>query len=165
MACGSALFDRGKFAVLLGEHGRVHDGVQPRQVVAGSANTMAPSFGRSTRPSGSENVAAKFAHHIIVCGAAGLDHLVRDLVGFEHVAAEFAKHRGHRAFAGGDSAGQADAQHQGLAARRAARVPCERDPRRRRAAFTVLLISMAMVSGPTPPGTGVIAPATSATSG
>ena len=37
--------------------------------------------------------------------------------------------------------------------------------RRRRAAFTVLLISMAIVSGPTPPGTGVIAPATSATPG
>ena len=38
-------------------------------------------------------------------------------------------------------------------------------PRLRRAAFTVLLISMAIVRGPTPPGTGVIAPATSATPG
>src|SRR5208282_4607371 len=38
-------------------------------------------------------------------------------------------------------------------------------PRRSFAALTVLLISMAMVSGPTPPGTGVMAPATSATLG
>jgi hypothetical protein len=33
------------------------------------------------------------------------------------------------------------------------------------AAFTVLAISIAMVNGPTPPGTGVMAPAISATSG
>src|SRR2546423_143669 len=33
------------------------------------------------------------------------------------------------------------------------------DARRRRAAFTVLLMSMVMVMGPTPPGTGVSAPA------
>src|ERR1700735_3780758 len=37
--------------------------------------------------------------------------------------------------------------------------------RRRVSARTVLLINMAIVSGPTPPGDGVIAPATSATSG
>ena len=33
------------------------------------------------------------------------------------------------------------------------------------AAFTVFAISIAIVSGPTPPGTGVSAPATSATDG
>src|SRR6266446_327735 len=33
------------------------------------------------------------------------------------------------------------------------------EARRRRAAFTVLLMSMVMVMGPTPPGTGVSAPA------
>ena len=38
-------------------------------------------------------------------------------------------------------------------------------PRRPHAAATVLLRSMAMVSGPTPPGTGVSAPATSRTEG
>ena len=38
-------------------------------------------------------------------------------------------------------------------------------PRRSFAARTVFAISIAMVSGPTPPGTGVMAPATSATSG
>ena len=38
-------------------------------------------------------------------------------------------------------------------------------PRRSLAACTVLAMSMAMVSGPTPPGTGVMAPATSATWG
>ena len=40
-----------------------------------------------------------------------------------------------------------------------------REPLRIFAAFTVLAISMAMVRGPTPPGTGVIAPATSAALG
>src|SRR5262245_1210167 len=37
--------------------------------------------------------------------------------------------------------------------------------RRRRAALTVLLISMVMVMGPTPPGTGVSAPAVLMASG
>lgn len=36
-------------------------------------------------------------------------------------------------------------------------------PHLRRAACSVFLISIAMVIGPTPPGTGVIAPATAAT--
>ena len=72
-----------------------------------------------------------------------------------------AQHRGHGGFARSDPAGEADAQHQGCDDAAAG----ARAPRRMRAAFTVLLISMAMVSGPTPPGTGVYAPATSTTSG
>src|SRR5260370_27111310 len=47
----------------------------------------------------------------------------------------------------------------------AASVADEALPRRRRAAFTVLLMSMVMVMGPTPPGTGVSAPAVFAASG
>ena len=82
----------------------------------GSAKTMAPSFCRSTKSVRSEDAPAKFAHHLIIGGAAGFDHLMRDFVGFQHAAAEFAKHRDHRGFPGGDSSGQADAQHQGLAA-------------------------------------------------
>src|SRR5207245_10960857 len=39
------------------------------------------------------------------------------------------------------------------------------EARRRRAAFTVLLMSMVMVMGPTPPGTGVSAPAVLMASG
>ena len=42
---------------------------------------------------------------------------MRDLVGLEQAAAEFAQHCGHRGFPGGDSPGEAGAQHQGLAAR------------------------------------------------
>src|SRR5260221_3911644 len=47
----------------------------------------------------------------------------------------------------------------------AASVAAEALPRRRRAAFTVLFMSMVMVMGPTPPGTGVSAPAVFAASG
>ena len=41
--------------------------------------------------------------------------------------------------------------------------PCHQRPRRRSTASTVLVISMAIVMGPTPPGTGVMADATSRT--
>src|ERR1051325_10097122 len=53
-----------------------------------------------------------------------------------------------RRLAAGEAAGEADRQDQ---------------PRLRSAAVTVFFISMAIVIGPTPPGTGVIAPATSLT--
>ncbi len=112
-----------------------------------------------------EDAASKFAHHILVSVGPGLDQTVGDLVGIQHAAAKFAKNRGDRGLSGGDSARQAHAQHQGLAATAPGAFIGAACARLRRAAFTVLLISKAMVSGPTPPGTGVIAPATSATPG
>ena len=65
---------------------------------------------------------------------------------------------------------QASVTGQGLADKRfstgdAARQPnLQHTPGRRSAEATVLTISIAMVSGPTPPGTGVYAPARSTTS-
>src|SRR5690606_31797760 len=56
---------------------------------------------------------------------------------------------GDVALAGREASGQRDADHAALAS----------------AAVTVLTSSCAIVSGPTPPGTGVSAPATSATAG
>src|SRR5277367_6060971 len=70
-----------------------------------------------------------------------------------------------RGFPGCDAAGEANAQHQRGTAAAAGGLAVTRAPRRSRAALMVLLINMAMVSGPTPPGTGVSAPATLATSG
>src|SRR5882762_3892628 len=112
-----------------------------------------------------EDSASKFTHNFVVCCSTGLNQAVRDFVGVKHVAPEFAKNRGDCGLSCSDSARQAYAQHQGLAATAPGTTIGTACARRRRAAFTVLRISMAMVSGPTPPGTGVIAPATSATPG
>ena len=82
-------------------------------------------------------------------------------VGVENLTIPIAQQGRHRRLPRGDPAGESDAQHQGWDLTAAG----ARAPRRSLAALTVLLISMAMVSGPTPPGTGVYAPATSTTSG
>ncbi len=163
-----ASFDGGELANLLCKNWRVHNGVQTREAL-----WISEHDGAKLRPVDEiirrEDAASKFANHCVVSFASGLDHPVRDLVRFEDVAAEFAKHRDHRGLPSGDPSGQADAQHQGLAAAtpalRATASVGIAPALRRPAAFTVLLISMAIVSGPTPPGTGVIAPATSATAG
>src|SRR6266852_568284 len=123
---------------------------------------------------GGAHLATKLFEDLVVSGLAGLNQAARERVGIEYAAAELAHHCGHGALAAGNPSGEADVQHQRLATFSAAVRATGRDapparlvafPLRRRAALTVLLISMAMVSGPTPPGTGVIAPATPATSG
>src|SRR5580704_14355398 len=145
----------------------MHDGVQASEALRIGKHDGAEFFPvyQALRR---EDAGAKFTHHFIVGGPAGLAHLVRDFIGLKHATTELAQHRNHRGLPGGNSSGEADAQHQGLAAAAPVLLPdVPRPPpaRRRRAARTVLLISMAIVSGPTPPGTGVIAPATSAAAG
>ena len=76
----------------------------------------------------------------------------------------FYQHDRNRRFAARDAASKSYAQHGYVYFIEKSAHPL-RVLRRSLAAFTVLLISMAIVSGPTPPGTGVIAPATSATLG
>ena len=63
-------------------------------------------------------------------------------VGLDEMAAELGQRFAHEALAAREPAGESDFQHE----RSEPRVPRPR---------TVLTISMAMVSGPTPPGTGV----------
>src|SRR5260370_26364525 len=109
-----------------------------------------------------EDSASKLTHHIIVGRGAGLNEAVRDFVGIEHVAPEFTKNRGDCGLSGGDSARQAYAQHQGLAATAPGTTIGTACARRRRAPFTVLLISMAIVHRPTPPAPRALSPATSA---
>src|SRR6516162_7618846 len=65
------------------------------------------------------------------------------------MAAEFDKHRPDGTFARGDVAGKPDSQHH--------------IARRMRAALRVFFIKVAIVIGPTPPGTGVSSDATSFT--
>src|SRR6266849_4402821 len=95
-----------------------------------------------------------------------LHQLVRQGVGVQNGEAHFAEHRGYRALAAGDAAGETESQHIFY---RALTVDCtvalSAWPRRSLAAFTVLLMSMVMVMGPTPPGTGVSAPAVFTASG
>src|ERR1700674_5524946 len=106
------MFESGKLTALLLEDRRMHDGVQTRETLRVGKHDGAKllPIHKTVR---SEDVAAKFAHHFVVSSTAGFDHLMRNLVGFKHAAAEFAKHRDHRGFPGGDSSGQADAQHPG----------------------------------------------------
>ena len=92
----------------------------------------------------------------------GKQALVADGVEVEHPEAKLGKAPGNCRFPRGNIAGQADTQDR--SGHRAPRTQ-EVVPARSRAAARVLDMSMPMVSGPTPPGTGVMAPATSATSG
>src|SRR5205807_5131634 len=97
---------------------------------------------------------AETSYDLVVRGLSWLHQLVPDSIGVHHVRTFGSQHLSHGGFAAGQPTRQSyDQAH------------CSANPRRIRAAFTVFDISMAMVRGPTPPGTGVIAPATSATSG
>ena len=99
---------------------------------------------------------------------ARLDQLVREGVCIKHSKPHFTEHGGNGAFAASDAAGEAKSKHY-LPDYRARAVHCVAEnlgeARRRRAAFTVLLMSIVMVMGPTPPGTGVSAPAVLMASG
>ena len=90
---------------------------------------------------------------------------MREGVGVEYETAASAQYPRNGAFSAADASGYSDAQHQLRAVAGIAPAGNAFRPRRMAAAFTVLLISMAMVSGPTPPGTGVYAPAMLTTSG
>src|SRR5256885_1982217 len=93
-----------------------------------------------------DDACAKFAKDFVVRGLAGLDYRVGEGIGVEHGEAHLAQHRGNRAFTAGDSAGQAESEHA-----RFHRAPALcgvaavfEMVRRRRAALTVLLMSMVM---------------------
>ena len=108
---------------------------------------------------------------------SGAGHAVRELVGVETGGTAAPEALQHVALAGGDTAGQRDFQHlaaigvatassTGAALAAAIRLDCAGTvfcpsiPALCCAAVSVFLSSIAIVSGPTPPGTGVRAPAT-----
>src|SRR6185437_14758253 len=112
-----------------------------------------------------ERVAVERAVGVEDAGAEALDNLREDrLAGLHHGAAHLVggendrtmrrEHLGDGGLAAAEFSGETDAQHQ-----------AREMLRRRRAALTVLDISIAMVSAPTPPGTGVYAPATAKAAG
>src|SRR5271169_3262480 len=95
------------------------------------------------------------------------EQFVRDNIRFEYRKSHLAQHRRYRALPARYPAGESHFQHMALGAGPGAYCPATTEdfPRRSRAAFTVLLISMVIVTGPTPPGTGESAPAVNSASG
>ena len=83
------------------------------------------------------------------------DRVARERVGVDDRHAERGELRQAVGLPRRDAAGQRDSQHR----------PSRAVTSWRCAAATVFFSSIAIVSGPTPPGTGVSAPATSATAG
>src|SRR5438132_2618475 len=140
---------------------RVHDGVEAIELGLIREDNRAKLCAVHA-PRRIDDRTTKFLNDSIVGGLAGFDELVRQPVGVQNREAHFAEHGGDGAFAAGDAAGEAKSEHL-FFDYRAEAVDCVAEnfgeARRRRAALTVLLISMVMVMGPTPPGTGVRAPA------
>lgn len=87
---------------------------------------------------GNDSRAERFGHGSIH-GISGSEQSAGQQIGFNDATTQLGKHATNTALACTDAAGQSDLQHA--------------NPRRMRAALMVLLISIAMVIGPTPPGT------------
>src|ERR1700726_249422 len=114
-----------------------------------------------------QNGFSEYAHDFMMCGIAGFNERVRYGIGVEDGKAHLTQHGADGAFAAGDAASDPKTEHERFYLAVTLDCGCfaADSPQRRRAAFTVLLMSMVMVMGPTPPGTGVSAPAVFAASG
>jgi len=172
-------FDEGCFAVALasplaellmdeGFNARVQDRIEAREF-GGVGKNNGGEFGAVDLLRGVENSRTEIAQDFVVGGLTAGDELVGERIGVEDIEAEFAEHGGYGGFSSGDASGKAEAAHAG-----GHRAPAECTVsaaevavfrRRKSAAFTVLLMSMVIVMGPTPPGTGVRAPAVLMASG
>ncbi len=86
-----------------------------------------------------ENTAAEFADNRVIGGPVGQKHFVTEHVGFDQPAAKIFERCSYKTLTAGQAARQSDCQHD-----------C-----RRSAESIVFTISVAIVIGPTPPGTGV----------
>ncbi len=169
--------------VLASNNGRVDDAVQFLDTGDAVAFGLGIWSERDFRQFGAiygsvrvQNFAAEVPNDFVVHGLARLHQRVGYAISFHQVSAQCDKHISHHRLAGSNSSGEANFHHR-LSIRtihcRAENTETDyrcdntgtRVPRRIFAAFTVLNISIAMVSGPTPPGTGVTAPATAATLG
>ena len=98
---------------------------------SGLPKTVAASFARSVSPNAARTCSSSLAIRT--------DYLMPQLVGFNDVGAQFPQRVRDKALATGHPAGE----------------PGNQQPVRRSAASIVFRISIAIVSGPTPPGTGV----------
>ncbi len=148
---------------------RMENGIELREFCMVGENDRAEFFAVNGTV-GAKNVLSEFINDGLVRGLTALDELMAERVRVENVKAEFAELRCDPTFAAGDSSGEAESFHKFIGRanseiRHYRVAPTAARERRRRAALTVLLMSMVMVMGPTPPGTGVRAPAVLTASG
>src|SRR5258708_2927052 len=101
-----------------------------------------------------DDLRTKMLHQFQINRPARTIQLMGQSVCLEHIRSQARKHFRDRGLPTGHAPGESGAQHGDYL-----------NPRRILHALRVLAISMAMVSGPPPPGTGVMSPATSATRG
>ena len=128
-------------------------------------------------PSGRRRLAPKRADDLGQPGGTGRHHLSRQDIGVDGRGAERGEPRQAERLAGRDATGQRGPQHRSAGCRCSVAAVAPRWTRDAIAAFSplrctarappsaVFFSSIAIVSGPTPPGTGVSAPAVSHTAG
>jgi len=131
---------------------RMHNGVETVEPGAIVENDSAEFCAVNTATRGEDGL-SEFLEDLVVGRIARLDEPMSQGIGIEDGEAHFAQHGGDGAFAAGDSTGEAESEHDRELSRRNGRLRCRKfgEARRRRAALTVLLMSMVMVMGPTPP--------------
>src|SRR5690242_15069128 len=131
----------------------MHQTVERGQTVG-----LIEDFGRQALPVDGavrvQNASPELPDHIRIGLAAGKKHFVAELIGLDQVTPQCRQSLADKSLAAGQTSGQTNFQH----------TAASRTPMRRSADPMVLTMSIAMVSGPTPPGTGVYAPARPATS-
>src|SRR5262249_28409104 len=114
-----------------------------------------------------ENFFAEFANHFFISRQSRFDEPVANKIGFKDMKTQFAQLICDPSLAAGYSSGEAKSPHKrtGPKTRHYSAALAADFSRRSRAALTVFDMSMVMVIGPTPPGTGVSAPAVLTASG
>jgi hypothetical protein len=109
-----------KLAVFLGENQRMNDGIEAREACPAGGVTgkddcreaCAVDAGPVVRCRGARQyLAAECAQHFVVGRLAGFDQSMRNLIGFDDVAAQLAHHLRDGAFAASDPAGESYTQH------------------------------------------------------
>ncbi len=142
--------DGGDQGVLAAADGGVNDAVEAFETV-GVIEDEGGKGAAVDLAVGGEDGRAELADDVRVGFAVFGQYLVAEIIGLDEMAAELFEGAADEGFAAGQAAGEAYEEHGAAGAAR----------RRDSAERTVLDMSMAMVRGPTPPGTGVRAPATS----
>src|ERR1017187_9868750 len=134
--------------LLAKDHRRMHQGIQTRQAFRRTEDpgSQGTTVDFAVIP---QDVIAKFLHHSLVRLPALSQNFVAQFIGLNQETSEAHQRFAHESLPAGKAACQPGLYHR---------------PASRSAEATVFAINMAMVKGPTPPGTGVYALAFSTTS-
>ena len=132
------------------DHRRMHDCIQLFHTSVGEGD--ASQRAAIQLSIGEHNSFAKVSNDVLVNGVTGLHQFTPDGVRLQHVRSKHSEDLRHGGLSASQAAGETNAQHDGYF------FSCffsEEMPRLSFAAVTVFCISIAIVSAPTPPGTGV----------